>query len=282
MMEQIAQDIAWCPGCGNFTVKKIVEQVLQQLELRPQDTVMVSGIGQAAKSPQYLHLNMFNGLHGRALPAATAIKTANPRLTVIVESGDGDMYGEGGNHLLHAMRRNSDVTAIVHDNRIYGLTKGQASPTTPQGMKTSLQTEGVTTRPFSPLSVALSAGATFVSQASVCDREGAVDTLLRAIRHRGFSLVNMFQPCVTFNHINTFGWFKENSERIPEDHDPSDFDAAWALVRRDGPLPLGVLYQDTSRKSFEEAMYEYSGIEEPIAERKPDREKVAALLDSFR
>ncbi len=281
-MEQIAHDIAWCPGCGNFTVKNIVERVIETLELTPQKTVMVSGIGQAAKAPQYLHLNMFNGLHGRALPAATAIKVANPQLTVIIESGDGDMYGEGGNHLLHSMRRNTDVTAIVHDNRIYGLTKGQASPTTPRGMKTSLQTEGVINRPFNPLAVALTSGATFVAQASVSDREGAVETLSRAIEHRGFSLVNIFQPCVTFNRINTFGWFKQNSERIDEGHDPSDLSAALALAMGTGKLPLGVLYESDAEKSFEEAAYEYSGISEPIAGREPDRQKVAAMLDSYR
>jgi 2-oxoglutarate ferredoxin oxidoreductase subunit beta len=263
-------------------VKKIMEQVIEELSLAPSMTVMVSGIGQAAKFPQYLHLNMFNGLHGRALPAATAVKTANPELTVIVESGDGDMYGEGGNHLLHAIRRNTDVTVIVHDNRIYGLTKGQASPTTPRGMKTSLQTEGVINQPFNPLAVALADGATFVAQASVSDREGAVETVTRGIRHRGFALINMFQPCVTFNRINTFGWFKQNSARIPEDHDPGDFDAAFRLATRGEKLPLGVLYENGELQSFEEAAYEYSGISEPIAGREPDPEKVSALLDSFR
>lgn len=281
-MEQTAHDIAWCPGCGNFMIKKIMETVIEQLELSPQMTVMVSGIGQAAKSPQYLHVNMFNGLHGRALPAATAIKTANPRLTVIVESGDGDMYGEGGNHLLHAMRRNTDLTAVVHDNRIYGLTKGQASPTTMRGMKTSLQTEGVISQPFNPLAVALAGGATFVGQASVSDRQGAVQTISRAISHRGFSLVNMFQPCVTFNQLNTFAWFKKHSEAIGEEHDPTDYQAAFALALRSEKLPLGVLYESRERKSFEEAAYEYSGIKEPIAGRAPDLEKVAGLLDSFR
>jgi 2-oxoglutarate ferredoxin oxidoreductase subunit beta len=281
-MEQTARDIAWCPGCGNFMVKKIMETVIEELELRPNMTVMVSGIGQAAKMPQYLHLNMFNGLHGRALPAATAIKTANPHLTVIVESGDGDMYGEGGNHLLHAMRRNTDLTAIVHDNRIYGLTKGQASPTTARGMKTSLQTEGVINQPFNPLAVALAGGASFVGQASVSDRQGAVETISRAIRHRGFSLVNMFQPCVTFNRVNTFAWFKKHSEPISGEHDTTDFSAALALATRSEPLPLGVLYEATEPESFEEAVYASSGISEPIAGREPDLEKVAAMLDSFR
>ncbi|MHC4123505.1 MAG: thiamine pyrophosphate-dependent enzyme, partial [Planctomycetota bacterium] len=148
-------DIAWCPGCGDFQILRILKETLAELKLVPTDIVLVSGIGQAAKIPHYLKCNVFNGLHGRALPPATAIKAANPKLTVIAESGDGDMYGEGGNHFLHTIRRNPNITNIVHNNMVYGLTKGQASPTSQTGFKTPVQVNGVFLEPFNPLSVAI-------------------------------------------------------------------------------------------------------------------------------
>jgi hypothetical protein len=148
-------DIAWCPGCGNFAILKAVQQALADLRIPPTKVVLVSGIGQAAKLPHYLKAHVFNGLHGRALPPATAIKVANPSLTVLAESGDGDMYGEGGNHFLHTIRRNPDITNIVHNNMVYGLTKGQASPTSPVGFTTPVQINGVFLEPFNPLAVAI-------------------------------------------------------------------------------------------------------------------------------
>ncbi|MHC4574654.1 MAG: thiamine pyrophosphate-dependent enzyme, partial [Planctomycetota bacterium] len=155
-------DIAWCPGCGNFPILKILTQALAELQIEPTNLVVVSGIGQAAKIPHYFKTNCFNGLHGRALPPATAIKATNPHLTVIAESGDGDMYGEGGNHLLHTIRRNPDITNIVHNNMVYGLTKGQASPTSQLGFKTPVQVAGVFLEPFNPLAVAIALDASFV------------------------------------------------------------------------------------------------------------------------
>jgi len=148
-------DIAWCPGCGNFPILKTLKETLTELAIDPKQLVMVSGIGQAAKIPHYLKCHFFNGLHGRALPPATAIKAVNPKLTVIAESGDGDMYGEGGNHFIHCIRRNPDITNIVHDNMVYGLTKGQASPTSRRGFKTPVQVAGVILEPFNPLAVAI-------------------------------------------------------------------------------------------------------------------------------
>src|SRR6056297_801611 len=160
-------DVAWCPGCGNFSILSTLKKTLSDLNLEAQQLVMVSGIGQAAKIPQYFKTNYFNGLHGRALPAATAIKAVNPSLTVIAESGDGDMYGEGGNHFIHTIRRNPDITNIVHNNMVYGLTKGQASPTSPKGFKTKVQVNGVFENPFNPLAVAISLDASFVARAYV-------------------------------------------------------------------------------------------------------------------
>ena len=149
-------DMAWCPGCGNFSIRNILTKALAELEIPPVKLVVVSGIGQAAKIPHYMKTHFFNGLHGRALPPATAIKVVNPEMTVIAESGDGDMYGEGGNHLVHAMRRNPDITNIVHNNMVYGLTKGQASPTSQCGFKTPVQVKGVILAPFNPIALAIS------------------------------------------------------------------------------------------------------------------------------
>ncbi|HEX7401810.1 MAG TPA: thiamine pyrophosphate-dependent enzyme, partial [candidate division Zixibacteria bacterium] len=156
-------DNAWCPGCGNFGILKILKEALVELEIKPENLVMVSGIGQAAKIPHYLKTNVFNGLHGRSLPAATAIKAVNPELTVIAESGDGCMYGEGGNHFMHTIRRNPNITNIVHNNMVYGLTKGQASPTSQLGFKTPVQIDGVAAEPFNPIAVAIALDASFVA-----------------------------------------------------------------------------------------------------------------------
>ena len=158
-------DIAWCPGCGDYAIRTALMGALEELNLDPVKTVLVSGIGQAAKMPHYINANFFNGLHGRGLPPATAIKACNPELTVIAEGGDGDMYGEGGNHLLHAIRRNPDLTLLVHDNMVYGLTKGQASPTTQEGMVTPVQVSGVFEKPLNPVALAIALDASFVARA---------------------------------------------------------------------------------------------------------------------
>jgi len=281
-MEHISKDIAWCPGCGNFSLLKIMKQVISDMGLAPEKTVMVSGIGQAAKMPQYLNLNMFNGLHGRALPPATAIKTVNPELTVLVESGDGDMYGEGGNHLMHTIRRNPDITVIVHDNMIYGLTKGQASPTSRKGLKTSLQVHGVVNEPFNSLSFAVAMGASFVAQVSSGNQKHAAEIIKQAINHKGFSLVNAFQPCVTFNKTNTYAWFKQHTYQLDEGYNPTDRMAAMEKAFERENMPLGVIYKNTEKQPYEEAIYQYADIQKPIANRTPDTKKVKEMLDSYR
>ena len=204
-------DMAWCPGCGNFPILNIVKMALSELDIKPQDAVICSGIGQAAKTPHYLRVNYFNGLHGRALPPAIAIKVSNPRLTVIAESGDGDTYGEGGNHFIHTIRRNPDITNIVHGNMIYGLTKGQASPTSEKGLKNPIQKDGVIVDQFNPLAVALALDATFVARAFTGDILQTKEIIKAAILHKGYALVDVFQPCVVYNKQNTYQWFKEKS-----------------------------------------------------------------------
>ncbi len=204
-------DIAWCPGCGNFSIRKALLAALEELDLARENLVFVSGIGQAAKMPHYINASFFNGLHGRALPPATAIKACNPELTVIAEGGDGDMYGEGGNHFLHATRRNPDITLFVHDNMVYGLTKGQAAPTSRPGMETPVQVFGVFEKPLNPMALAIALDVTFVARVFCGDVDATKDVMKKAIRHKGFALVDIFQPCVSFNKVNTFQWFKDNT-----------------------------------------------------------------------
>ena len=246
-------DVAWCPGCGNFGILKLIKEVLEELQIDKNNTVIVSGIGQAAKTPYYVDTNMFGVLHGRAVPVATAVKVANPNLTVIAEGGDGDMYGEGGNHFIHAVRRNVDMVHVVHNNMVYGLTKGQASPTSQKGFVTKVQVSGVGNEPFNPLAVALSLKAGFVSRVSIGDALHAKEVLKAAFEHHGYALVDILQPCVTFNKTNTYHWFKDNTYRLDESYDSSDLEGAVKKAFEAIPMPLGIIYQDKNRTdTFEE------------------------------
>lgn len=270
-------DVAWCPGCGNFGILKVVSETLQELELDPNQTVLVSGIGQAAKTPQYLNVHYFNGLHGRALPPATAIKATNRNLTVIAESGDGDMYGEGGNHFLHCIRRNPDLTNIVHNNMVYGLTKGQASPTSPRGFVTPLQVDGVILEPFNPLAVAIAMNASFVARAYVGNADETRAILKAAILHKGYSLVDLLQPCVTFNKLNTYRWFEANTSTLPVDHDSSDRVMAFARACEDTPLRLGIFYRK-DKPIFEEQLAAYKDDFRPLYQRQIDYSRLAGTI----
>jgi 2-oxoglutarate/2-oxoacid ferredoxin oxidoreductase subunit beta len=258
------RDIAWCPGCGDFAIRNALLGALKELGIPREKLVMVSGIGQAAKMPQYVNSSFFNGLHGRSLPAATAIKAAAPELTVIAEGGDGDMYGEGGNHLLHACRRNPDMTIFVHDNMIYGLTKGQASPTTRAGTHTPVQVYGVAAEPFNPIALAIAMNVGFVARALSGDIQGTKEIMKRAILHKGLSIVDIFQPCVSFNKLNTMQWFRENSYALPSDYNRSDRAAAFAKALEEMPFPLGVIYESEERKSFEETLSVYRENSSPL------------------
>lgn len=275
----LGTDIAWCPGCGNHKLLEAVRLALEESGIERRKLVMVSGIGQAAKAPQYLDVNMFNGLHGRALPAAFGIRMANPELTVVVESGDGDMYGEGGNHLIHAIRRNFDVTVIVHDNMVYGLTKGQASPTSCRGMKTPVQTNGSIPEPLNPMALAIALDAPFVARAWAGDVEKTAAIIGDAIAFRGFAIVDVFQPCVIFNKLNTWQWFREHIRPVPEDHDPYDRKAAFRLALDEEKFPLGILYRNDSRGLYENL----AGLDTaPLFTRRPDTEQLQALIEMFR
>ncbi|MBC7318582.1 2-oxoacid:ferredoxin oxidoreductase subunit beta [Candidatus Bipolaricaulota bacterium] len=245
-------ELAWCPGCGNFAIRKALAQALSELGLSPHQVVLVTGIGQAAKIVHYMKVNGFDGLHGRTIAAAAGIKMANPNLTVIAESGDGDIYGEGGNHLIHNIRRNLDITVIVHDNRVYGLTKGQASPTAPAGYRTRAQPFGVLSRPFNPLSLAMGAG--FIAQAFSGEVEHTAMLFVRAIKYRGFALVNVLHPCPSWNRVQTFAWYKERVYFVEESgHDPHDRFKAWHLVQENSDrIPIGIIFEGPQEPTWEE------------------------------
>lgn len=275
-------DISWCPGCGNFAILKILKQALAELDITPQQLVIASGIGQAAKAPHFLQTHLFNGLHGRALPAATAIKAANPQLTVIAQGGDGDMYGEGGNHFLHAIRRNPDLTHLVHNNMVYGLTKGQASPTSQPGFDNPLQANGVTQEPFNPLSVAIALNASFVARVFVSAFDQAVAVFKEAIRHRGYALIDILQPCVTFNKLNTYKWFEEHSYALEETHDTGDRQAAFSRACETERLPLGIFYRLENKPTFEEQLAAYQQDQRPLYQRSLPGDKLRELIASKR
>jgi 2-oxoglutarate ferredoxin oxidoreductase subunit beta len=272
-------DMAWCPGCGNFPILNIVKMALSELDIKPTDAVICSGIGQAAKTPHYLRVNYFNGLHGRALPPAIAIKVANPALTVIAESGDGDTYGEGGNHFIHTIRRNPDITNIVHDNMIYGLTKGQASPTSEKGLKNPLQPEGVIVDQFNPLAVALSLDATFVARAFTGDILQTKEIIKAAILHKGYALVDVFQPCVVFNKQNTYQWFKEKSYYVDANHDKGNKMKAMELAFDLDRLALGVIYQREGKPTYETLVREGSA---PLYEKSFDTGALEKLIGTYK
>ncbi len=274
-------DIAWCPGCGNFSILNTVKQAINELNIDQQKLVMVSGIGQAAKTPQYINAHYYNGLHGRALSAAVAIKASNPDLKVIAESGDGDMYGEGGNHFIHTIRRNPDITNIVHNNMIYGLTKGQASPTSPVGLKTTLQVFGVTNEPFNPIAVAIALNASFVARAFSGDIEQTKEIIKKAVLHKGYALVDIFQPCISFNKLNTFKWYKDHTYYLDDKYDPYDQTGAFQKSLEKDKFCLGVIFINKEpRKTFEENLVAYENIKEPLFKRVPDMEKIKKLLET--
>lgn len=271
-------DNAWCPGCGNFGILMLLQRALSELGADKRHVCFVSGIGQAAKTPHYLDVNMFDGLHGRALPVATAVKAVNPKLTVIAEGGDGDMYGEGGNHLLAAIRRNVGLVHLVHNNMVYGLTKGQASPTSRQGFVTKVQTDGVSNEPFNPLAVALGLRATFVARIYMGFADHALAVLKEAFLHQGYALVDIFQPCVTFNKINTYDWFAKQCYTLEATHDPADPGAAFARAIEKERYPLGIFYRRQA-PTFEANVRQNIPADTPLFARSHDTKRIAAAFE---
>jgi len=247
---------AWCPGCGDFGILNALKRALVELNIAPHRLLMVSGIGQAGKTPQYTQGNMLNTLHGRALPAACAAKIANPALYVLAIGGDGDGYSEGGNHFMHAVRRNNSITYLVHDNQVYALTKGQASPTSDWGFITRITPFGVISEPVHPLVLAIVLGASFVARGFAGDVVHLAGLIKQAIPRKGFSLIDILQPCVSFNHENTGDWYRKRVYKLDDvkDYDPADRGKALAKAMEWGDkIPIGVVYKQ-ERTSYEELL----------------------------
>lgn len=273
-------DTAWCPGCGNFSILACLKRALTELGKNPHEILMVAGIGQAAKAPQYISVNSFCGLHGRALPAAVAAKIANQRLTVIVETGDGDSYGEGGNHFIHNIRRNVDITHFVHDNQIYGLTKGQASPTTQEGHVTDVQVNGSINIPLNPILLALAMGAGFVARAFSRDQEQLVSIMKQAINFKGYALIDILQPCVSFNKVNTFADYSRRVYHLPDNYNPKDKLMAMQIAMEIGEkIPTGVLYSVEHPTFHEKQVVLADG--GPLVDRPFNREAIQGLVSEF-
>lgn len=273
-------ETAWCPGCGNFAILDCLKTALEELGKSPHEVLMAAGIGQAAKTPQYISANAFCGLHGRALPAAVAAKIANEKLTVVVSTGDGDSYGEGGNHFLHNIRRNVDIAHFVHDNQIYGLTKGQASPTTGEGHITAVQPGGSANTPFNPVLIAIAAGAGFVARAFTGHKEHLIAVMKQAIAYKGYALVDILQPCVSFNKVNTFAWYNERVYELDETHNPGDKLSAMQKAMEFGErIPIGILYQESGRTFHQKNSVLMDGI--PLSEKEMAPGLVDKLIREF-
>ena len=244
----------WCPGCGDYAVLNALHKTLTNLKLEPWRVAVISGIGCSSNLPHFLTAYGVHGIHGRALPIATGLKLANPELTVIGAGGDGDGYGIGAGHFVHTMRRNLDITYIVMDNQIYGLTTGQASPTSMMKMKTKSTPEGVIENPINPIALALASGATFISRGFSGDAKGLAEIMEAAVRHKGFSLVDVLSPCVTYNKNNTYDYFRPKVYNLQkENHDVKDIEAAWKKALEWGDrIPTGIFYEAEGVPTYEE------------------------------
>ncbi|MBI2431180.1 MAG: 2-oxoacid:ferredoxin oxidoreductase subunit beta [Candidatus Levybacteria bacterium] len=280
----------WCPGCGDIGVWVSLKNAIVQLNLNPWEVVLVSGIGCSGKLPYWVKTYGFNGLHGRPMPPAEAISLVNHGLTVIVIGGDGDQYGEGMGHLVHAARRNVNLTLLVHNNQIYGLTTGQYSPTTDIGEKNKATPVPTVESPVNPISVALAAGATFVGRGFAGDNKQETELLVSAIKHKGFSIIDTMQPCVTFNHKNTFAWFYERVYKLEaEGHDPKDKAKAfaraeeWPLKRmlKEGEkerIATGIFYRE-ERPTWQDGIPQIG--ETPLVKQPIDNVDITPILDEL-
>jgi len=249
-------EVTWCPGCGNFAILSALKQALGGAGLDPWQVVLVGGIGQSGKVSQYVGANFLQGLHGRALPHAIGVKLANPALKVIAVGGDGDMYSEGGNHLLHAFRRNPDIVCLVHNNGVYGLTKCQIAPTSGFGFAVKNRPQGTLVPAFNPLAAGLAMGGSFIARGFAGDIKHLARLIGEALNHTGFGFIDILQPCVTYNHVNTFDWYRGRVYDLSlEAHDASNVDAAraraleWPAEGEVRQIPIGIFYS-SRRESY--------------------------------
>ncbi len=243
----------WCGGCGDFPILMSVKNAIAEIGVEQENVLLVSGIGCSSKLPYWVKTYAFNGLHGRALPVATGAKLANHELTVIIIGGDGDGYGEGTSHFIHAARRNLNLTYVVHNNMVYGLTTGQTTPTSQKGFKTRSTPEGNIEQPFNPISTAITAGATYVARGFAGELKQLTKLIADGIKHRGFALIDILQPCVTYNHINTYEFYKERCYKLEdENHDfRNKIKALEKALEWGEKIPTGLFYKE-EKQTYED------------------------------
>jgi len=271
----------WCPGCGDFGVLNALQRALAELDIPSHNVLVVSGIGCSSNLPGFINAYGFHGLHGRPLPVAAGAKLGNHELTVIATGGDGDGYGIGVGHFVHTCRRNFDITYIVMDNQVYGLTTGQASPTTEKDVRTKSTPEGVLEIPLSPIALALTCGATYVARGFSGENLHLAQLMKGAIEHKGFALVDVFSPCVTYNKHNTYPWFRERVYKLEdEQHDASNFQLAMEKAFEWGPrIPIGLFYR-VQRPTYEdEEVALRSGT--PLVKQRLEQPNLAAVMEDF-
>ncbi len=271
----------WCPGCGDFGVLNALQRALAELRLEPDNVLIISGIGCSSNLPGFTTTYGFHGIHGRTLPVATAAKLANHELTVIATAGDGDAYGIGMGHLIHTMRRNPDITLIVMNNQIYGLTTGQASPTSLKGHKTKSTPEGVVDEPINPIALAIAGGATYVARGFSGDPQHLAMLIKNGILHKGFALIDVFSPCVTFNKLNTYDWFRQRIYKLEETgHDPRNITEAFKKALEFGPrIPIGLFYV-TEKPAYHE-LFEVIAEKPLVKQEFPSQEEARKILEEF-
>lgn len=267
----------WCPGCGDFGIWGALKQSFVKMNWSPESFIAVFGIGCSGNMADFIKVYGFHALHGRAIPNAVGIKTANHTLPVVVIAGDGDCYGEGGNHLIHASRGNHDISVVVHDNRVYGLTTGQVAPTAAKGFKSKSTPSGIIEERVNPLALAITQGATFVAQGFAGDIPHLIELLVAAYNHRGFSLVNVLQPCVTFNKINTYMYYREHTYKLDQSHNPKDKMMTLAKVVDEEKIPLGILY-DIQKETYQSSLPQ---LKNPLIQRSFIQHQVTSLFSEF-
>ena len=242
----------WCPGCGDFGILMSIKQAIVKQGIDPKDVIVVSGIGCSGKLPHYIKTYGFETIHGRALPCASGVKFANKDLHVIVVGGDGDGYGIGMGHLMHTMRRNINLTYVVHNNEIYGLTKGQTSPTSVKGLKTVSTPNGAIETPVNPMAIAITGGATFIAKGFAGDIPGLADLIAKGMQHKGFSIVDVGQPCVSYNPRMSYQWFMDRVYKIEETKGYDPKNKVWAMNKaledQEEKIPVGIFYQNQEER----------------------------------
>lgn len=273
----------WCPGCGDFGVLAALQKALVELGTPPEQVAIVAGIGCSGKIGNYVNSYNLHVVHGRTMPSAMGLKLANRDLTVLVAGGDGDAFAIGMGHFVHALRRNVDITYLVMDNHIYGLTKGQTSPTSEHGFHTKSTPQGNIDQPVQPLSLAVAAGATFVAQGFSSNQKQLVRLIQQGIAHKGFSLINTISPCVTYNHVNTYDWYKKNLKSLDdtEGYDPKNKVQALETLHKTEELVTGLIYYSEA-PSYEEQLPNYA--KEPLVHQDltPDQAELAKLMEAYR